>query len=237
MRRDYSIYDALYEEAKRKGWSGWGGDGRIACGPGQLQRIFEKPYVPKTGRALELGCGEGHLCRLLSRRGFEVTGIDVSKVALDWVKEKQPEVPVAYVHADLSLPGVLEGEQFDLVVDGNCLHCILGEDRVAFLNNVHRLLSNGGIFFVSSLCAQGAAPVITEHAGQPWRFVPSVEYLLQELDQAKFAILDWEVRQRDAFDHINVFARCRTRPPCSTWHNHLRARPESPAPVPLQVNH
>jgi SAM-dependent methyltransferase len=207
MRSDYSIYDVLYEEAKRNGWRGWGGNCRIASGPEQLRRILEKPYVPKNGRALELGCGEGHLCRLLSRQGFEVTGVDVSKIALDWAVEKQSDASVQYVHADLCQPGVLDGEIFDLVVDGNCLHCILGEDRVAFLSNVRRLLLCGGIFFVSSLCTGDGESVTIQRVGQSYRFVPSVERLLQELDRAQFAVLDWEVRARDAFNHINVFAR------------------------------
>lgn len=207
MRGDYLIYDSLYEEAKRNGWSGWGGNCRIASGPEQVQRILEKPYVPRNGRALELGCGEGHLCRLLFRQGFDVTGADVSKVALDWAKGKQSGASVRYVHANLCQPSVLEGEVFDLVVDGNCLHCILGEDRLAFLSNVYRLLTGGGVFFVSSLCARDAKSVTIERAGQSYRFVPSVEYLLRELDQAQFAVLDWEVRERDEFSHINVFAR------------------------------
>ena len=109
MRGDYSIYDSLYEEAKQNGWSGWGGNNRIASGPAQLQRILEKPYAPRTGRALELGCGEGHLCRLLSRQGFTVTGVDVSSIALDWAAEKRSEVSIQYVRADLCQPGVLEG--------------------------------------------------------------------------------------------------------------------------------
>ena len=207
MCGDYSIYDSLYEEAKRNGWSGWGGNCRIASGPGQLQRILEKPYVPRSGRALELGCGEGHLCRLLFRQGFEVTGADVSKVALDWAVGKQSGAPVRYVHANLCQPSVLEGEFFDLVVDGNCLHCIFGKDRVAFLSNVYRLLSSGGVFFVSSLCARDGKSVTIERAGQSYRFVPTVEYLLQELDQAQFAVLDWEVRERGEFNHVSIFAR------------------------------
>ena len=207
MHSNYSIYDSLYEEAKQNGWSGWGGNCRIASGPEQLRRILAKPYVQINCRALELGCGEGHLCRLLSRQGFEVTGVDVSKTALDWAVQKQPEGSIQYIHADLCQPGVLDGEFFDLVVDGNCLHCILGDERTVFLSNVHRFLLLGGIFFVSSLCTGDGESVTIQRAGQSYRFVPSVEHLFQELDRAQFAVLDWEIRARDVFHHINVFAR------------------------------
>ena len=209
MAGNYLIYDALYEDAKRHGWRGWGGNSRIASGPEQVQRILQKPYVPHNGHALELGCGEGHLCRLLTARGFDVTGVDVSKVAIDWAREKPSEVPVQYIHADLSQPGVLEGKTFDLIVDGNCLHCILGEDRAVFLDNVYRLLSHNGIFFVSSLCAGDAESVTTERDGQPYRFVPSVTRLLRELNQAQLAVVEWDVQERDDFHHIHLFAKKR----------------------------
>lgn len=207
MRGNYTIYDSLYQEAKQNGWNGWGGNSRIANGPTQLRRILEKPYVPQNGCALELGCGEGHLCRLLSAQGFDVTGVDVSKIAIDWAIEKRSDTSVQYVHADLCLPGLFEGKTFDLIVDGNCLHCILGEDRMAFLDNVYRLLSRDGIFFVSSLCTRDAESVTTQRAGQPYRFVPSVARLLQELEQAQFSVVDWSVKQRDEFNHIHVFVK------------------------------
>ena len=213
MRGNDLTYDSLYEEAKRNGRDGWGGNPRIASGPEQLQRILEKPYVPQSGRALELGCGEGHLCRLLSAQGFDVTGVDVSKIAIDWAMQKPSDTSVDYVHGDLCQPGVLEGQRFDLIVDGNCLHCIIGDDRVVFLRNVYRLLADNGIFFVSSLCTRDAESVTTQRAGLPYRFIPSVERLLQELDRAKFAVLNWEVRERNDFNHITVFARKSTATP------------------------
>lgn len=35
------------------------------------------------------------------------------------------------------------GEQFDFILDGFCLHCIIGEDRPVFLANAFRLLKPG----------------------------------------------------------------------------------------------
>jgi len=72
MCDDSLIYDSLYADARLRGWSGWGGDARIANGPSGLQRITEKSYVPQSGPALELGCGEGHFCRLLAAHGYTV---------------------------------------------------------------------------------------------------------------------------------------------------------------------
>lgn len=208
MNNDYTIYDSLYEEARRNGWQGWGGDARIATGPAQVARIVDKPFVPKAGRALELGCGEGHLCRLLAARGYSVTGVDVSSQAIAWALEKRSaEEAIAYIQGDLCQPGILANERFVLIVDGNCLHCILDEDRPFFLRNVRRLLSEQGIFFVSSLCTKDDRSITLSRAGRPYRHVPSVACLLQELAEAQFEIVEWEVRERNEHDHISVFAR------------------------------
>ncbi len=208
MRGDYSIYDSLYEKAKQAGWQGWGGNTRVAGGPDQVQLILGKDYVPRQGRVLELGCGEGHLCRLLAGQGYDVTGVDVSGVAIEWAIEKHSgDTWVTYVQADMCQPGVLPGQAFDLIVDGNCLHCILGEDRSAFLGNVHRLLSNRGIFFVSSLCSKRGGPITLRQNGKAYRHLPSAASLVKELSEAHLQVLDWEVRKRHEHDHINLFAK------------------------------
>jgi predicted TPR repeat methyltransferase len=207
MHNDYLIYDTLYKETMQKGWPGWGGEARIAAGPAQIARIVEKPYLPRFGHTLELGCGEGHLSRLLSAYGYSVTGIDVSSKAIAWALEKENNLKtVTYVQGNLCQSDVLTGERYDLIVDGNCLHCILSDDRPLFLLNVRRHLSVDGIFFLSSLCSKDDMSVTLTHAGQPYRYVPSIEYLPQELENAQFQILDWEVRKRKKHNHINVFA-------------------------------
>lgn len=208
MHGDYSIYDTLYNEVKRKGWPGWGGKARIAKGPDQIARILEKPYVPSSGKVIELGCGEGHLCRLLAVRGYSVTGIDVSRKAIEWALEKEGEQKkITYIQGNLCHSEVLADERFDLVVDGNCLHCILGKDRSLFLRNVRRLLSDGGIFFVSSLCSKVDLPVTLMHAGQPYRHIASISSLLLEQANAQFQVLEWVVYEREEHNHINLFAR------------------------------
>ena len=82
------VYDCLYREAIQHGWSGWGGDERIAKHPEQVKRILSSPHVPRNGKMLEIGCGEGTLCRLFAQQGYDVTGIDISEVAICWANEK-----------------------------------------------------------------------------------------------------------------------------------------------------
>ena len=211
---DYSIYDSLYESARNLGWPGWGGDDRVAKGPEKLKYILSKSHVPKRGRALELGCGEGHLCRLLETRGFEATGVDISGVAIGWAREKAAEASTArYVQADLCAPDVLPEERFDLIVDGNCLHCIIGDDRVQFLRNARRLLADGGVFFISSLCSKNGKNRILMRDARPYRQVPSAWNLEQEIAAAGFEILDCDIHIRSEHNHINLFVRGKPQTP------------------------
>jgi methylase of polypeptide subunit release factors len=41
-----------------------------------------RTVLPRTGRALEIACGEGQLAAWLAHRGLEVTAVDISPVAL-----------------------------------------------------------------------------------------------------------------------------------------------------------
>jgi len=74
-------------------------------------------------RALDVGCGSGSDSLLLAERGFEVTGVDFSAVAIDKARaaaEGRPQV--SFVHADLfALPAEVTAEPFDLLFDGGTI--------------------------------------------------------------------------------------------------------------------
>ncbi len=62
-----------------KGWPGWGGEKRLLLGKEQIRKILSKGFIPSIGNVLELGFGEGNLCRILNKNNYEVTGIDISR--------------------------------------------------------------------------------------------------------------------------------------------------------------
>lgn len=190
MKADYFVHDRQYQEARAKGWAGWGGNDRIAYEHQWVEHLFAYDGIPTTGEALELGCGEGHLARLLAEKNYKVLGVDISPTAIQWAREKTLEagLDVEYLELDLTQAGVLQEKAFDLIVDGNCLHCIIGGDRKTFLANVQRLLKAGGIFFVFSRCSNSANDEIIEFEGKPYRYMPGQENLHRELEAAGFEI-------------------------------------------------
>ena len=70
----------------------------------------------RPGRALDVGCGEGADVVRLAQQGWDVTGLDVSQVALDRaaMHARQAGASVRWVHADL-VQAQLPAGAFDLV--------------------------------------------------------------------------------------------------------------------------
>ncbi|MEM7034430.1 MAG: class I SAM-dependent methyltransferase [Chloroflexota bacterium] len=199
MRPDYSVHDKKYIEARAKGWNGWGGDERIAHEHIWLERLFSFSQVPKSGQALELGCGEGHYARLLAEKGYTVLGVDVSPTAITWAEEKTQDsgLAVSYQEVDLTETGVLKGQRFDLIADGNCVHCIIGADRAVFLDNAHRLLKDNGLFYISSLCSHSGKDEVVELDGKPYRHVPTLDNFHAELEATGFNIQQSVFHKKD----------------------------------------
>ncbi len=205
MKANYQVYDEMYKQARQARWEGWGGNERMSNAI-LVERFLRLDNAPKKGRIIELGCGEGHHCRALSQLGFEVTGVDISPTAIAWAIEKSNTTGTAvkYFVADLTEEDFKLPEKYGAVIDGNCLHCIIGFDRVKFLHNVRRAIVQGGSFFVSSLCSKGDDSYQTYQAGTPYRHIPSQRSLLTELKQAGFKLISLNIYERETVNHITV---------------------------------
>jgi SAM-dependent methyltransferase len=100
-------------------------------------------------RLLEVACGQGRVARELTRRGAELTGLDISRVLLARAlayEEREP-LGIHYTYADVAAGDLLEGRLFDGVVCNYGLTDI--DDLDGALANVARLLRPGGWFVFS----------------------------------------------------------------------------------------
>ena len=57
------IYDTLMKDLDYESWADF------------YEKIFEK-YGVSPGLVLDLGCGTGTLTNIMSRRGYDMTGVD-----------------------------------------------------------------------------------------------------------------------------------------------------------------
>jgi SAM-dependent methyltransferase len=101
------------------------------------------------GRAVDLGCGTGANSVFLAERGFEVTGIDFSRVALAKAQQKAAAagVPVRFVEDDLTaLRGGLG--TFDVLVDYGTLDDLPPQLRDRYVDSVVPLAAAGARFLL-----------------------------------------------------------------------------------------
>jgi len=102
-------------------------------------------------RALDLACGHGPISRELARRGAAVVGIDLSPRLLARAREAEytDQLGITYLAADATSTGILNGDQFDIVV------CHFGltdiDDLDGALATTARLMAPGGTFVFSIL--------------------------------------------------------------------------------------
>jgi len=95
------------------------------------------------GTLLDIGCGNGHLLAAGQRRGWQVTGQDVSSTSCHAVSERLG-VEV--------LCGDFLNMEFDRRFDGISMHQVLEhvKDPWSFVEKIHSLLNPSGVFFVAT---------------------------------------------------------------------------------------
>jgi len=159
---------------RQQGIKQWGGKGSGTKGSFGyetkrfLKDVLSQPWVPKAGRAIELGCGTGPILRWICERGFRGVGIDVSKTAIAMAKEQSDGLDIRFQKADICNLNTTRLGKFDLVVDGHCYHCITDtNDRRAFLQTAYNLLKPGGLFVLMTMCS----PIDRERFKEAWEGV------------------------------------------------------------------
>lgn len=100
-------------------------------------------------RAIVVGCGLGDDVDFLARKGFKVTGFDISRTAIAMCHKRYPDIAERFQVADLfALPPDWH-QGFDLVFECNTIQALTGELRVKALNAIAALVAPKGVVLVS----------------------------------------------------------------------------------------
>ncbi|WP_232695432.1 class I SAM-dependent DNA methyltransferase [Brevibacillus daliensis] len=127
------VYDALMGDAKYEDWI-----------------TFAEEYWHKEGkpsRIIDLGCGTGNITIPLAKKGFQVTGVDLSPemLAIAYEKMKEARVDVTWIEQDMA---ELMLEKVDSVISFcDCLSYVTDEEAVKkTFERVYQHLIPGGSF-------------------------------------------------------------------------------------------
>ncbi len=101
------------------------------------------------GRVLELGCGGGRLTGYLAELASDTEGVDVSEEMLSYARGRYPKA--TFRRGDVRDLGAYEDGSRDAVVAGyNLLDILSPDDRARTLDEVRRVLAQGGLLIFSS---------------------------------------------------------------------------------------
>jgi SAM-dependent methyltransferase len=107
----------------------------------ELVTAVGESWLPAAGTALDLGCGLGVEAGYLASLGWQVSGIDLSAMALRRAAGLWPAA--SFLRADVrALP--FQARSFDVALDRGCYHYLPASDRPRYAAEVGRVLRPGG---------------------------------------------------------------------------------------------
>lgn len=158
-RRRYYDHEPAYRRIADQGGTGWDDltPGVEQASYVAIDEFFGSCWCPTpeaSPRALDVGCGGGQVALRLARRGFMVTAIDFSETAIELATRnaERAGVTVQLVVGDCIDLAAFDDASFDFIVDNHLLHCLIGDDRLAFLRSAARVLRSGGTMFSDTMC-------------------------------------------------------------------------------------
>jgi len=191
MSAEFQKFDAFGKE-----W--WDPMGKLASlhriNPLRFNYFVSKLGDIKGKRVLDIGCGGGILSEEFAKTGAQVSGIDLSPVAIDTAKAHAKESGLKIDYRLISVSQLLtpptplfskEGEQrgvsstgadlksvptYDAVVCAEVLEHV--DDLAGFLRDCCKLLKKGGLFFFSTINKTISARFFAIFVAENLRMVP-----------------------------------------------------------------
>lgn len=204
MKTDYLLHERGYRQRKEQGAEGW--DDRpegLEEHKKELEFALSSDLFKPKSRVLELGCGAGEISIWFAEQGHHVTGIDIAPTAIEWAKERAEGkgLPVTFQVGDVCSLEEFGGNEFDAVIDGHCLHCIIGEDRAKFLNSAYRVLKPNRLLHIAHMVGDLVVEESEIKRFDPetriyyvrdlaYRYVPEPQNLLDEIRRTGFEIVE-----------------------------------------------
>ncbi len=154
MTEASSRFDAIYRCRFRGGSRDWSTPDTAREILDYFDLLLRRAYVSGT-ELLELGCGTGTLSFPLARRGFQVTALDISPVAIAAARRRArtAEQRVAFRVHDIRHPLPALAGRYSVVVDSLILHYITtAADRLAALRFAASAVRADGAVIVMTIC-------------------------------------------------------------------------------------
>jgi 2-polyprenyl-3-methyl-5-hydroxy-6-metoxy-1,4-benzoquinol methylase len=132
---------AHWDEHYRTGQTPW----ETGSPSSELQRVIAQEHVTPC-RVVDLGCGSGINALWLAQQGFEVTGIDVSSLALEQARRRAAAANVAIRFEEDDLLALrARYEPFPFFFDRGCYHVVRRTDAAGYVRALQGLTQPGAL--------------------------------------------------------------------------------------------
>ncbi len=151
MKTWYEGHDDAYKKKLSIGEAGWSSP-EVTEENYRILKPLLQNHVNCNSVLLELGCGAGDLTEKLLSHTQNITGVDISNTAIQWAKSKT-NIP-QFLCQNLLNRNAFPENSFDIAVDSCLMHCIIGNDRIEMLKNLHFWLKPTGKFILYTMCGE-----------------------------------------------------------------------------------
>lgn len=153
--------------------------------------------LPSEARILDLGCGARSIFEELSVDRQQVKAVDFSPVAI--ARASHLHSGISYEAVDITFPEAFGGQEYDLIFDSHCLHCIENKAaRVSAFKNIYEALSANG-FFAGEMMVRPAHRSV--HF--PMKYIPDARSLEEEILGHGFKIIYFMITRGLSFENGN----------------------------------
>ncbi len=194
---------------------------------------YYNELIATTSSILELGCGEGRVCRGLERRGHSLTGIDLSTGMISLAKKKSTK-NICFIKADMTILDLKNN--FDVIlIPLNTLNLLGSKEKIIqTLSRCHKFLSPGGMLSVELFTPDNT--LVNQQKGEKtfqfrifenYRGGRLIKETLKEFNHSsKVLFFEERYRSRPAKDQgkFEDFKYCYTlyTPPATEWYTLFR---------------
>jgi len=114
--------------------------------PQELIDLIETKKI-KPCKTLDIGCGSGHYSIFLSKKGFDVTGIDLSQNATTQAKQnaQKENCLIRFIELDARDIHTID-KKFDFIFECGLLDFILPEFREKYVSDIAQKINTGGLY-------------------------------------------------------------------------------------------
>lgn len=163
-----------------------------------------------SGRALDIGCGNGRNAIYLAQHGYAVDAVDQSASAIDWAREEvsKANAPVS-VHCTSIFDFEVQAGGYDVVYDSGCFHHIPPHQRAEYVHLVLNALKPGAAFGLVCFTPEGGSGRTDEDVYAQGSLGWGLGYDERNLRQIWGAAFDIQIfrRMREHTSSADVFGK------------------------------